>query len=129
MSKYVIFSVDNADNLHSLSKAMRYLDTVQAMDIGTTIINCVGMCEGKFEVPFICTLDVFNKHVKDCPFVQDQATYLLVEDGHKRIYGSLYTWDGTKFHSGVIEEVSAEEAMSHDGWTYRPDIDKYWVLV
>ena len=62
-------------------------------------------------------------------WIKDQESILHVEDGYKGVvYGALeYLATGTTEHIGVMREVSQTEAMLHDGWTYRPDLNKYFI--
>lgn len=127
--RYVIFSVDNASNLHHLAKAIRYLDTIQAMNKGVNIILCHGAYKGSLEASFMCTREVFDTYVKGCHFVANQESFLFFEEGHRgRMYGTIETLGGELLSSGHIREVSKADAQSYEGWTYRPDLDKYWVL-
>jgi hypothetical protein len=65
--------------------------------------------------------------------VQNQESVLLVEDGHHgEMYASLYYMskgecDGEHVYLGLLKSVDKSVALAQDAWTYRPDLNIYWI--
>lgn len=130
MANYVIFSIDNVHDVHTLAQFSHHLDMKRAMQkLKGKPVLCVGSYKGVMEQSFILLRDDFDLVVRDTQWVKDQESILHLEDGHKGVvYGALeYLATGTTEHIGIVKAVSQAEAMQHDGWTYRPDLNTYWI--
>jgi len=127
--KYTIFSVDEPTNLKEYSKFLHYLSVLEAT-VATKghIVPCVGSYKGKLEPSFICLTEDWNNHLADRSWVQNQECVMEVSECNKK-YAQLRYQDGSTQYLGCLKSVSAEEACKHTGWTYRPDMDTYWVVV
>lgn len=131
MENYVIFSIDNVHDLRTLSKFTHHLDVMQAMQrLEGSVVLSIGSYKGQMEQSFIMLRDDFDKHVRGSDWIKDQESILHLEDGHRGVvYGDLeYLADGSSEHIGIMREVPLAEAMKHDGWTYRPDLNTYWIM-
>jgi hypothetical protein len=130
MANYVIFSVDNVQDVRTLAQFSHHLDMKRAMQkTKDSVKTCIGSYKGVMEQSFIMSRDDFDLVVRGTKWVENQESILHVEDGHRGVvYGALeYLADGTTEHIGVLREVSQSEAIQHDGWTYRPDLNKYFI--
>lgn len=126
---YVIFSIDNAHELHAKAKFLRYVDTLRAMDkLQGNMVLAIGYYKGVLEPSFVMLEQDFDEFVRHRGFVDGQESVLHVWD--KRMFCELEYLNSTQLdeHSHRLYEVSAEEALTSEGFTYRPDLNKYWVM-
>lgn len=131
---YVIFSIDNVHDLHTLAKFLHSMDVHRAMQRTTGEMKiCVGSYKGVLETSFIMTEHDFGAFVEASEYVQHQESVLLVEDGHKgAMYASLWYLDrglrdGEHYSLGRLKSVDKSVALEQDAWTYRPDLNIYWI--
>jgi hypothetical protein len=130
VANYVIFSVDNVHDVRTLAQFSHHLDMKRAMmKLKGRVALAIGSYKGVMEQSFILLRDDFDAVVRGTDWIKGQESVLHVEDGHRGVvYGALeYLSTGSTEHIGVVREVSQSEAMQHDGWTYRPDLNKYWI--
>jgi len=131
---YVIFSIDDAHDMHTLSKFLHSMDVHKAMQrMQGDMKLCVGSYKGVLEQSFILTERDFGAFVEGGEFVQCQESVLLIEDGH---YGEVYASlqylsvgmrDGEHVSLGLLKSVDKSVALEQDAWTYRPDLNIYWI--
>lgn len=128
--KYTIFSIDNPNDWHNMSRFMRYVDEIMAMrKTKGRFIQCVGSWMGKLEPSFICRTDDFLEHILESGYVEDQECVLQVSECNKQYAQLWYLDDDKKESLGSLKSVSKQEAETQDGWTYRPDLNIYWIAV
>jgi hypothetical protein len=130
MANYVIFSVDNVQDVRTLAQFSHHLDMKRAMQkTKDSVKTCIGSYKGVMEQSFIMSRDDFDLVVRGTKWVENQESILHVEDGHRGVvYGALeYLADGTTEHIGVLREIDKREVMAYDAWTYRPDLNKYFI--
>jgi len=143
MGEYVIFAIDNDDNVHTNAKFLRYVDEREVM--GKTkgkMKLCIGSYKGKLERSYIMRWDDFMEHIAESGYVDKQESILILRDGY---YGKVYAT--LKFNSaynsdwpaeftnvgyddlflGEFKSIPAREAQYEEAWTYRPDLDQYYV--
>lgn len=131
MTKTVIFSIDSFDSPRVLEKFLHLVNTKIAMQqMQGTIITCLGSYARRPEVSFIMGYEDFMQYVVNSGYVDGQESFMVVEKDHKDMsLAYLYfQHTGTYSHSKRLREVSAEEALALGDWTYRPDMNKYWVM-
>jgi hypothetical protein len=130
MANYVIFSVDNVQDVRTLAQFSHHLDMKRAMQkTKDSVKTCIGSYKGVMEQSFIMSRDDFDLVVRGTKWVENQESILHIEDGNAgKVYGELeFLADGSRQYLGQVSEVSQDEAMQHDGWTYRPDLNKYFI--
>ena len=143
MGEYVVFAIDNDDNVHTNAKFLRYVDEREVM--GKTkgkMKLCIGSYKGKLERSYIMRWDDFMEHIAESGYVDKQESILILRDGY---YGKVYAT--LKFNSaynsdlhaeftnvgyddlflGEFKSIPAREAQYEEAWTYRPDLDTYYV--
>ena len=132
--KYVIFSIDNVTDLHTLAKFTHHMDVQRAMGrLHGEMKMCVGSYKGVMEYSFILKEVDFVHYVSDSDFIRDQESVLVIEDGHYgETYASLHFLEygirgGKPQHLGLIKSVDKDTALSQDAWTYRPDLNEYFI--
>jgi len=130
---YVIFSIDNVSDTHTLAKFTRHIDTQSAMQkMRGIMVHCIGYWEGTLEPSFIMMLQDFNDHVRPFGFVDNQICVIeCMQSLHPRGKDSqrpcyLVYPDGRRETIGSMMEISAADAMRLDAWTYRMDLGKYF---
>ncbi len=128
MENVIIFSTDD-QSIHGLKKFLRHLDNFKVLGkFKSTPVSAFGAYKGKLEHSFIMTEEDFNNHIKPYSFVDNQESILrIVTDNKGRMLGTLVFSDGTSKSIGRIVETSPQDAVKRDSWTYRQDLDKYWV--
>lgn len=131
---YIIFSIDNATDLHTLSKFTHYVDVQRSMQrMQGDMKLCIGAYNGVLEQSFIMTEHDFGSFIEAGDYVQNQESVLLIEDGHHgEVYASLWYLnrglrDGEHVDLGLLKSVDKSVALSKDAWTYRPDLNIYWI--
>lgn len=124
---YVIFSIDKWNDLHTMAKFTRHMDTLRAMDkLKGNVVSLIGGYKGKMEASFIVSRKDFEDHVRPSGYVDNQESFLYVSNS-KRCY--LRYNDGYIEEIGICKEVSKDVAMSdHEGFTYHPISETYWVV-
>jgi cobalamin-dependent methionine synthase I len=123
---YIIFSVDNYQDLSEYQAVVRYLSKV-SMDMTGNFISCFGMYEHKIEPSYICREDDYEKFIKDKWFMDNQECVTRVLDD-KHMTAFLVYPDGTNEHIGKMVSVDYDTAATAIGWTYRPDMyNTYWI--
>lgn len=122
--KYVIFAPDDQSPLGlSILKGM-----FLANDPVGNLLPLVGCYKGESEWSFICNVTDFENIVLPNGFVNNQESILRVSECNKK-YAQLQFHDGRTESIGSLKSVDWEEAQKHDSWTYRPDMDVFWVAV
>ena len=130
MKNYVIFAIDNDNDMHTISKFLRHVDTQKAMGkMKGTMKPCIGSYKGQLEQSYIMCEEDFVVHVNRSGYVDNQESFLVLEEGHRGVtYGSLVFNSWLKPQGlGIMRAVSKDKAMSYDAWTYRPELDTYYV--
>jgi hypothetical protein len=131
---YVIFSIDNVHDLHTLSKFLHHVDVHRVMQhMKGDMKLCIGAYKGVLEQSFIMTEHDFVLLIQGSEYVQNQESVLLIEDGHRgEMYASLHylsngVCDGEHISLGLLKSVDKSAALAQDAWTYRPDLNTYWI--
>jgi len=138
MGEYVIFAIDNDDNVHTNAKFLRYVDEREVMGkMKGKMKLCIGSYKGKLERSYIMRWDDFMEHIADSGYVDKQESILILRDGY---YGKVYATLKFNNEAGLIPKVGyddfflgefksvpAHQAQYEEAWTYRPDLDTYYV--
>jgi len=143
MGEYVIFAIDNDDNVHTNAKFLRYVDEREVMGkMKGKMKLCIGSYKGKLERSYIMRWDDFMEHIAESGYVDNQESILILRDGY---YGKVYAT--LKFNSaynsdwpaeftnvgyddlflGEFKSIPSNEAHYEEAWTYRPDLDTYYI--
>lgn len=120
----VIFSIDNPSHAQ-VEKFRQYCEDENILDRMKPLIGCY---KGEEEPSFICSQQVFRDNINHSGFVDDQDSFLVIT-GCNKAYATLYYQHANRKYEalGSMCNVSEEVARSHDAWTYRPDIDAWYV--
>lgn len=128
MLDYVVFSIDDAHNLHTLAKFTRWIDTKRALgEIQEEPLVLIGKWRGKLENSFLMRRDDFNKYVVPFDWVKNQKSIMRVSAG-KRMEAQIINSYGEILTKGHLRQVSAGSAFNAEGFTYCPKRNIYWVL-
>ncbi len=123
---YVIFSV--ANDLHTRAKFLRHIDTQRAMDhLKGNMVLCIGATGGVLEDSFILCAEDFNEFVRNSPYLKDQVSVLHVRGERMHCEFEFFCMDN-KCTGGCMVQVTAQEAFDNGSWTYRPDMNTYWII-
>lgn len=124
---YVIFSIDNVSDLHTKAKFLRYVDTLRAMNVLKGNMKlCIGMYQGILEDSFIIRGDDYDAHIRLSGYLDKQRSILHIRG--KTMLCEFEYLNGGFDRAGRLVQVTASEAMTKSGWTYRPDLNTYWTL-
>lgn len=118
----VIFALDNQSG-QNVMDFQTYLT-----DYGLTNKQwkrCVGCYEGVEEVSYLMSQELFYKHVMDSEWTARQESFLMIERNSEAVL--MFQKYGRRVSVGKMVSVGREEAMTHDSWTYRPDIKTHFV--
>lgn len=141
MGEYVVFAIDNDNDLHTNAKFLRYVDERQVMGkMEGKMQLCIGSYQGWMERSYIVSFNDFVDHIMESGYVDEQESIMVLRDGY---YGKVYATlkyndhgypaypmeDGlSDLFLGLLKPVDKDEAMANDGWTYRPDHNQYYVV-
>lgn len=119
---YVLFSIDNVTDTHTLAKFLRHFDTQVALKkTKGFLVQCIGMWKGQPEVSFLCREEDYEALVLPLEFTKSQECVIVVSGRNMECFIN-------NNYIGRMVEVDKEKAFKSDGFTYRPDLDKYWVI-
>ncbi|RTL05349.1 hypothetical protein EKK58_08080 [Candidatus Dependentiae bacterium] len=120
---YVLFSIDSVHDTHTLAKFLRHFDTQVAMSkTKGNLVQCIGMWKGQLEVSFLCREEDYEAFVLPLGFTKNQECVITIS-GDKM---ECFIDDN---YIGQMVEFTAKEALNSDGFTYRPDLNKYWMVM
>jgi len=138
MGEYVVFAIDNDGDLHTNAKFLRYVDERVALQkMEGTMKLCIGSYLGHIERSYIVTFSDFVRHIMNSGYVDNQESIMVLRDGY---YGKVYATLKYNDHGypmedglgdlflGILKPVDKDEAMANYGWTYRPDINQYFIV-
>ena len=123
----VIFSIDGEEIAETREEFYRYLSRR-----GVSAVPAVGCYKGAREFAWVMAKPQFDAAIRASVFVVEQESVMLVTSCNK-MYATLEYLDsdegcGNRLEFlGSMHEVSPEEAEASDAWTYRADMDVYWV--
>lgn len=118
----VIFAIDNQSPFnHMLFRSM-----FAGADTAGQLIPVIGSYKCETEFAYICLREDFNDFVEPNGFCEEQESILEATQCNKQ-YATLVYEDGTREGIGSMQVVSQSEAAMHDGWTYRPDMNQWFV--
>lgn len=123
---YVLFSIDNVHDTHTLAKFLRHFDTQVAM--GKTrgyLEQCIGSYEGSLELSFICNEDDYRDFVVPFGATNHQKSVIIIQ-GYECWSCSYDLLIGE--YMGTVRAVTKKKALKSVGWTYRPNLDSYFVI-
>lgn len=130
MTNYVLFSIDNVADTHTLAKFLRHMDTQIVM--GKTeglLVQCIGSYKGKLELSFILNEKDYIDHVLPLEFTKGQECVLQIVSDYVWMATSFdYDYNCPREWLGHMKQVSKKKALKSDGFTYRPDLDAYFVI-
>jgi hypothetical protein len=126
---YVIFAIDNDADLHTNAKFLRHVDQLRAMGIIKSSMKlAIGSYLGKLERSYVLRKDDFDGYVLGSGYVDDQESFLVLRDGYYGVvYATLEYQSGDKVFLGTMEQVDPQEALAGEAWTYRPDLNAYFI--
>ena len=124
-----IFSIDNVSEHRSLSKFLHHMDKEKAIGrMSGNLVQCIGSYKGKLELSFIVSGSDYAAHIANSRWIKDQECVLEVTECNKQ-YATLIYGNGEKVGIGSLKSVDKDAALSQEAWTYRPDVDQYWISV
>ena len=126
---YVMFSIDNVHDLHTVAKFTRFMDMLRAMGklSGNMQLN-IGCYEGKLEYSFLCSKEDFVAHVSSSGYVDHQNSFLHIEGDDMKAILEYNDCTQRKECIGRLVAVDAPEAMQQKGWTYNQERDVYYIV-
>ena len=129
MSKYVAFSIDNVmDPMVCIQFKGWWEKQVRNTNVQGNLVQCVGKYKDEIEYSFLCLTEDFAV-VKDCGWVQNQESVLLFSENNNQVATLEYADGRPDEVVGHLQYVDKQRALANpDGWSYRPDLDKYWII-
>ena len=129
MSKYVAFSIDNVmDPMVCIQFKGWWEKQVRNIIVQGNLVQCVGKYKDEIEYSFLCLTEDFDL-VCEGGWVQNQESVLLFSENNNQA-ATLRYFDGRMEEVlGHLQYVDKQRALANpDGWSYRPDLDKYWII-
>ena len=126
---YICFSVaqsalEDAENHINHDATLNVLQEVYRMDVTIT----EGVYQGVAERSFIVNA-CHEKVVKQLCDLFKQECYMLCKTHKHGLRKAYFVYpDGTEEFQGYLREVSQETAEASEGFTYRPDLHKFWII-
>jgi len=79
MLEYVIFAIDNGDDLHTQAKFLRHVDTLRATEkMKGTLHSGVGRYNDELERCYMVLASDFDRHFKNLDYLSGQESVLRV---------------------------------------------------
>lgn len=129
MSTAVIFSIDPKDMYETMKFYRHACDLKAGGKMVGKIIPCIGGYEGQLEQSFAVAEADFFRHFFQSPFCLKQKTFMSVLTSGKHQIAQIEDWQTEEvLTKGRLEEVTMKKAFKSKGFTYRPDMNAYWVL-
>lgn len=125
--KYTIFSIDGED-------AFWNRDIFESQFRSSVLTKGAlkpmkGSYKGVEEYSWICLSEDFNKFVQPTGFVVNQESILRVSECNKKYTVLVKLQGGEQTHLGCMKSVTEAEAKAQDAWSYRIDLDQYFITV
>lgn len=120
----VIFSINNTSPMGCCS----FYEQLALRGVGERHIKALlGSYNGGQEVSFIMAQDMFDLHVRDTLFLDSQESVLHVTGCNKAYAVLEYLADGRREGLGSMCEVDREIAETYPSWTFRPDLNRWYI--
>jgi hypothetical protein len=123
---FTLFTIDFENNPQRMNVFINFLRQCEKTSEGY-FVAAIGCYRGKRENAFICKQSDFNRFIRGTVYMNGQESVLHVASGNKQEAHLEYLADGRRESLGSMHQVTMGEALASDGWTYRPDLDMYWV--
>jgi hypothetical protein len=103
-------------------------DKQAMMKLKGSVFPCIGMYEGVMEFSWIAAETDFSNYLVQ--FTTNQKTLLrVVTDGGGTMLASLLDNKTRNIvEKGRLKSVDTSTALRYNNFTYRPDLDIYWVM-
>ena len=125
MFEHVIFAIDDNDNIHTVAKFTRYLDTLRATEkLAGGVTQCIGHWEGELEVSYLMRKSDYDQFISGRGWTDNQEAILVVA-GDTRQPCTLIMKDGTVHSVGRMVEIPEPKG----NWTYVPATGKYFTTI
>lgn len=109
---YIIFSIDNVNDTHTLAKFLRHIDTQRAMGkMKGKMVHCIGMYDGMLEPSFLLTQEDF----------QYAADYVKGQESVLEVPSSVKQPVSLRFKDRVVclgRLVSSSKMPDTNAWTH-----------
>ncbi len=116
---YVLFSIDNADDLRTMAKFLSTMDKLRALDkLKGEIKLCIGSYQDVMEYSFLCRKDDFEEHVRNSGFIDNQDSILVLEGDDMQASIEFLQENKRILKMGRLVSVDKDVALTHGGWTY-----------
>lgn len=124
---YVVFAIDNNDDIHTVAKFMRHMDTKRAMgDMKGAMVQAIGYWEGILEPSYIMRKDDYLAFAQD--YTKEQEAVLVAPENNRQPAYLMDAAMGDYIATlNPIRQVSAEDAKAAQGWTFNQTTGKYFV--
>jgi len=120
MHTFIIFEIDNP----TAARLMAVEDLFEGSN--TKPVSCTGGWEGDTSPSFIARMDDFDRLIRPSGYVDNQDCFMTVSECNK-MYCGLAWADGHYEPMGNMTQVTEEQALAAPGYTYRHDLDIYWM--
>jgi hypothetical protein len=120
----VIFSIDNGENPNTALLFESSFNNHPRRS--SSLIHTIGLFEGTLEKSYLCNRKDFEEIVVDWGWVNNQHCVLGVTSCNKA-YAQIEYISRYIEQVGCMHSVTKEEALSSPAYTYRPDLDLYWI--
>lgn len=129
MSTAVIFSIDPKDMYETMKFYRHACDLKAGGKMLGKIIPCLSMYEGELEQSFLVKEADFFRHFFQSQYCMNQDTFMTVSTSGKHQIARIEDWYTEEvLTKGRLEEVTMKKAFKSKGFTYRPDMNAYWIL-
>ena len=129
MSKYVAFSIDNVMDPMVCIQFKGWWDGMSRnLEVLGNLVQCIGKYKDDVEYSFITLYSDFEK-VVEAGWVNNQESVLLFSENNNQAATLRYLDGSPDEVVGHLQYVDKHRALANpDGWSYRPDLDKYWII-
>lgn len=125
--KYTIFALDD-HTFEGQAEFHRWVRAKREMGTAMNPQSIIGCYKGGIETSYIMLTRDYEHLSATTSMVSAQESVMQVSGCNKAYCHLKYAEGGLTF-LGSLHEVSANDALDRDAWSYRPDVDggTYWV--
>ena len=127
----VIFAIDDGQDIHTVAKFTRLMDTKRACGyLQGSVKPCIGLWEGILEASYLMDSVDYKAFVQDSGYVDNQECVLIVAGDTRQpccLADPLDISDRAANSAGPMCQVDFAAATEHGAYTYVIETGRYFI--
>lgn len=130
LSDVIIFSVYRKELQEEDNKLNHILAESVLIDNHINYVEAIGVYMSDKEQCFICTVRNGGEEIiAELCRIYNQECYMIATQHKHGLRKVQFAYPPHNKFVGYLKEVPKEVALVSGGYTYRPDVDKYWTII